>query len=193
LTYMPKEKWAKVRHLYHKKNGFDAGNRFKILCEVSDVLKYMGIKHWLTNGTALGVYRDGDFIPWDDDIDIDLYMEEFEPNLTQIKQALWGLKFVVRCTEGREAKISVFKHGEKLSLRGLYLDPTYKDNQYRLRHSYKYPRKFYETERAIFFNGRKFLIPSPTEEFLEYCYGKNWKTPLKSDDEREYSTKKIRR
>ena len=41
--------------------------------------------------------------------------------------------------------------------------------------------------------GHYFNIPSPPEKFLEYAYGKNWRTPLKNDHETEYSPLWIKR
>ena len=49
----------------------------EILEPVLRILKRLGVCWWLDQGTLLGVIRDGDLLPWDDDIDISVWHEEF--------------------------------------------------------------------------------------------------------------------
>ena len=48
----------------------------KELKEACDALKKQGIKHWLSSGTLLGIYRDGKFLKDDTDIDIGIMTNE---------------------------------------------------------------------------------------------------------------------
>ena len=49
----------------------DMLKRFDALC------RKHGIKYWLSSGTCLGAMRHGGFIPWDDDVDIDIEYSDF--------------------------------------------------------------------------------------------------------------------
>ena len=50
----------------------------EILLTVTDILNRHNIKTYLAYGTALGAARHGGFIPWDDDIDIHLFRDDYE-------------------------------------------------------------------------------------------------------------------
>lgn len=69
--------------LFFKKTGFfeekDAALRH--LRDADGILTSEGVDYCLMFGTLLGLLRHGDFIPWDDDLDIIIFdIEEFEKN-----------------------------------------------------------------------------------------------------------------
>lgn len=60
----------------------------KILGEVDRICKKYDLNYSLGGGTLLGAIRHKDFIPWDDDIDIDLKREDFNKLLSVLPDEL---------------------------------------------------------------------------------------------------------
>lgn len=49
-----------------------------LLCEFDKICHRMGIKYWLSQGTVLGAVRHEGFIPWDDDIDVEMTYDDYK-------------------------------------------------------------------------------------------------------------------
>jgi ubiquinone/menaquinone biosynthesis C-methylase UbiE len=181
LSKLSRRRWKKARPGVVQKPPFDLEARAEGLREAYDILEKLKIRFWLTGGSLLGAVRENDFIPWDDDVDMDMLKEEFVPVMHKIKEELMKAGFVVRLTDkGRFPKMAFFKYGQKYAL-GALLD----EGEWRVRPAYKYPGKFFKNEKRREFKGRDFLVPSPPEKFLEHVYG-DWRTPIKSDVDEEF-------
>ncbi len=64
------------------------GIELAILREVDRICKKYNLHYSLSGGTLLGAIRHKDFIPWDDDIDIDLKRDDFNKLLSVLPEEL---------------------------------------------------------------------------------------------------------
>jgi len=186
ISDLSDQEWKNVRNNYHIPNqGMPAQYIREVLYEVDDILKSHNIKYFLSCGTALGLHRDGDFIPWDDEIDIEIFSESFAPVLAQLRESFIEKGFIARATfRGNTSKMPVFKHGIKVALSSLYHD----GNGFRCDLNQKFPERFYDNPDTYTLDDRDFRIPGPIEEYLTFYYG-DWKVPIKSYDVNEYLNK----
>lgn len=61
---------------------------FEILQVVTSIADKHSIPYWLSGGTLLGAARHGGFIPWDDDIDIELLLPDYKRLLKILEKEL---------------------------------------------------------------------------------------------------------
>lgn len=66
-----------------------------ILNDIANICNENNLKYYLIGGTLLGAVRHGGFIPWDDDIDIVMYREDYN-KLIEIIQKEYTEKFFVQ-------------------------------------------------------------------------------------------------
>jgi len=151
-------------------------------------LKKLEIPYFLTNGTLLGCIRDKRFIEWDNDIDIDTVQSELDKKFDKLINELKLLEFTGYYIKTRNyPKIVCRRESIKISFGGFKETKKYLE-----RASYFYPKEFYLSGegnmRLASLSGHEFQVPLYSEKLLTYIYG-NWKTPMESTSEDEYSTK----
>lgn len=155
--------------------------------DIKKVLDGLGVRFWLVDGTALGAVRDGGFIPWDKDMDLRTLATEWDFSVLFKRFENEGF----RCVKSINPRLYGDKpSGSKLYKRGIKTDICL---------NYYYPQsdeivvlagkpracvtvlpaKFFRGDHFIDFLGTQVRIPNPPEEYLEYRYGKNWRTPIK--------------
>lgn len=59
-----------------------------ILKCVDGLCRKYGIRYWLSSGTLLGAVRHGGFIPWDDDLDIEMLRVDYEKLIPILRREL---------------------------------------------------------------------------------------------------------
>ena len=143
--------------------------------EIKTILEELDIPFVLEGGVLLGAIREGDFIPWDDDVGVALPTEEMWPRRELLLQRLVAAGFSWQSTDNRfeNYKINVVKYDTRYELLGWY-----PKGRMRRRLHYRMPRRFLEKTEEIEFLGETYRCPSPPESYLRYFYG-NWRKPKK--------------
>lgn len=159
---------------------------FNITKEVCEVFRDLEIKWCLSHGTALGIYRDGDTIPWDDDVDIAIFTKDHD-KLAEARRILRDKGFYVPNEGNPNVPIDpksnmpwydfvAIKGGEKIE--------CWKFDK--REHFYVYdanreglaiPRKFMDELDTFTWRGINFFIPNHIEEYLTWMYGSSWNKP----------------
>lgn len=70
----------------------------EMLLVLDEICKRHGIRYWLSSGTALGCVRHGGFIPWDDDMDVEMLREDYLRLLEVLPKAL-PVNLALQCHE----------------------------------------------------------------------------------------------
>jgi hypothetical protein len=166
----------------------DRDKLFKNLSDLWDVFQNNGIKCWLSHGTMLGVYRDGDFIPYDDDCDISAVMDT--GNREKAEEELRELGFFVPPLGDRTKPVNpennmpysdtvAIRDGEKIEVWWFVKDnDKYSYDIYRPPACLVHDQKYYDDLKTISFKGKTFNIPNHIEDWLVMMYS-DWKIPQK--------------
>ena len=155
----------------------------KLLLFFDDVMKQAGIPYWLSEGTALGVIRENRLLPWDDDIDtsfLEKYRDTFIKKVLPILEQN-GFRIVFLLNKGHFFSFAD-KVGNRLdvdivSKNGKCGAPTTEHTGWNM--SCDDMMKHIQYFKNVPFLGRTFTVPNET--YLEYLYGKDWKTPKKEN------------
>jgi hypothetical protein len=136
-------------------------------------------------GTLLGIYRDGDFLPHDDDIDLAVIVDlpEGVDYLDATKQWAETLRELgVSCRPPTPSSLNLHCYFEDfdMDLFFIYRIPSQTGKVWTHMQGYQtreVTRKLLEPLSTLDFFGYQFYAPAKTEAFLEDRYGEGWVTP----------------
>ena len=137
-----------------------------MLVELARLFETAGARFWLRDGTALGVYRDGTVLPYDDDADLGVWDKDL-PRLLPLFVEMTHRGYVLY--RRSETVFAFLKGGETIEF-CVSGRPGAEPYVSRLEF-------FFKDLRPIEYRDGRFWIPRDTDAYLEYSYGVDWRTP----------------
>ncbi len=151
------------------------GEGLKVMVEILDSFPISWI---LAAGALLGIYRSGDLIPWDTDVDFDLRAEGSGEFFNEIVDKIKEKKFKSRgIIPGNKIVVCGYGHRYALRFWGDEGDGTFR-RKFKVGY-WVYPKRFLEDRGKIEFKGMLISCPKDTEGYLEHVYGPKWRVPYK--------------
>jgi hypothetical protein len=165
------------------------------LVEINTILSHFNLKHFIMQGTALGAYRDGGFVPTEKDIDFGILQENLQPVALDILSKLLDNGFDVECFTMPFTKPRTIVATKAYSIKGklevakadIVGLTKWKDKRFTATpirdwnvnepYCLVHDANILETYSKIKLFGEYNLIPKNIETYLEREYGKDWKTP----------------
>lgn len=144
-----------------------------------NILAGFGIVHWIAAGTALGLYRDGDFIPHDTDIDVHTDELEYCPAIKR-EFIRHGYHVARELTYFGVPMQTAFIHPDDNIIFDIYyyLDTGKEYLNYNEHGIVALPKDFIAKRlRMEFENGIAGYVPQPIAGYLAHRYGPDWKSP----------------
>lgn len=168
----------------------------KMLHDVCTELEKKKADYWLEGGTLLGVIRENRLLPWDNDMDISMYIKD-RMKLVRVAIILW-LKGYRISTRFYNRNMGPFKKGELRMIKVRNYEKFMKKGEVMLDIFLKRkvgedyfwtvgikspvlkssPAHFYDKLTTVNFDRKDYLIPDDYEGYLTYRYG-DWKKQVK--------------
>jgi hypothetical protein len=165
----------------------------RLLLDAIDLFNAADLPYAVDAGTLLGLVRDGDLIPWDNDLDLILPVEAL-PRLRALIPRLWLRGWKVSRTYRMAFDSEAWRRGDPRVVKvrswspwligpgSTLLDITvvYPDGKHywweMARRVCRVPREFLDGRGTLSFAGREVKVPRDHERYLELSYG-DWRTP----------------
>lgn len=153
----------------------------EFLLEIKEAFDNLKIKFWLGYGTCLGAVREGRFIPYDWDLDLQMLARDFSPKIRKVLGEIASFRLIT-IWPGRPGgpllqRPRIHVH---ITLR-YYVVPKDIYISFLQRNWWQtavLPGRLLRDDYWVDFLDTKFRVPNPPEEYLERIYGKNWRIPF---------------
>lgn len=164
----------------------------KTLSELKKMLS--GVDFWLSGGQVLGPIRDGKFLNNEHDIDLGIYQKDIKRVADILSKKVGKVEVSFEGVDNnvvlRPIDLTDIIRVIKFKFRDISVDIfvylPIRDRMYAVTHDNKYGHTFHSFPKEIFettvqhkIYGVNYPMPNPPEKYLEYEYGKNWRTPIK--------------
>lgn len=155
---------------------------------IDDICNRNDIKYWLSSGTLLGAVRHGGFIPWDDDLDIEMLEEDYKRLLQLIdcdglpRNLVLQTKekdptFIYSFAKIRHTRSKIIEPNKKTMVKGfdgIFIDifPLYKTNSSISKFAFNIGRLYYKVlernssshfglvaQKGVYYIFRKIIYP----------------------------------
>jgi len=160
-----------------------------LINEIGQILESCNMRWWLTDGTLLGLYRDGELIEYDEDIDLGCFIEDYKSNLMENFTNNGWVELHRFGNEKIGLEIALSKNNIKVDIffyyksHNYYWHGTWQEVYSRGkligRNMIKYIYSPFTLKKSLFGKFQA-MTPHPTEKYILEKYGKNWKIPYKS-------------
>jgi len=165
----------------------------RLLLEIVEVLDEAGIDYMLDAGTLLGIVRDGDLIPWDNDIDITIPHRELPKllgvlNRFRVRRRWISKRFFRQSSpywkQGDYRAIKIRNRRLLLFKGRLHADLYIK---YRVDDAYYWSSakmicssdaEHFDGYEQLEYRGRRLKVPVRYADYLTLVYG-DWRTPMR--------------
>lgn len=160
----------------------------ELLVSITDILDEAEIRYFLAHGGLLGLVRDGDLIPWDNDIDLAVEINDMAASIQVIEEKFnqlpkseevqWKINLEDN-EDGELVKIIIF-FDEDASSAYKFFDLSIEALEFKDGKVYgamfNADEKYFLENDYIDYKGKKISIPNNYEEYLDFAYG-DWRTP----------------
>ena len=168
----------------------------KAIVEFDATVRKSNSKYWLAFGTLLGAFREGGFIPGDDDIDTAMFCSDITPQfIAKLEQKGFVLDHLILTDDNQYCQVSFKYHGVLFDIYGFRKNNSCENVVTgfvpRALHGKDWAEAFtlnkfkvllvnmdYDGLVDIPFRGHKVSVPRNTEVFLKNHYGDDFMTPI---------------
>lgn len=142
-------------------------------------LEELNLNYFLTDGTLLGLIREGRFIPHDNDIDVNIIGEaEFKEIHSMFLRKL-GMTLGRKTMYRRRIQQLIYYTADRIIFDMVFwkVDGDNIKNYAELGFMREQPYSFYRKPGEISFCGKTYPVPFPVDEWLAMRFGADWRIP----------------